>query len=76
MDKGILAYQAINVEEPGNRHFIRDFGLYTKSIVVVEREGERVKRFKVLSGAWPVARDAVKLKNYIRNQVRAFMEGR
>ena len=41
---GKLVFRTVNVEEKGNEHFVSDYKLYTKSLVIsLVRDGKEVK---------------------------------
>ena len=65
-----LEWQAVNVDEPANRHFIRDFQLYTRSVVIVDAKDP--KRFKVLDRVWQLVRDKPAFQRYVEQEIRAF----
>lgn len=65
-----LTWQAVNVEEPANRHFVTDFRLYTRSVVVVDAKDP--KRFKVLDRVWQLVRDKAAFQRYVEQEIRAF----
>jgi hypothetical protein len=65
-----LEWRVVNVEEPENRHFIRDFQLYTRSVVVVDAKDP--KRFKVLDRVWQLVRDKAAFQKYVEQEIRAF----
>ena len=65
-----LEWQAVNVDEPANRHFIRDFQLYTRSVVVVDAKDP--KRYKVLDRVWQLVRDKAAFQKYVEQEIRAF----
>ncbi len=65
-----LAWKAVNVDEPANRHFIRDFQLYTRSVVVVDAKDP--KRYKVLDRVWQLVRDKAAFQRYVEQEIRAF----
>ena len=67
---GSLEWQAVNVDEPANRHFIRDFQLYTRSVVIVDAKDP--KRFKVLDRVWQLVRDKPAFQRYVEQEIRAF----
>jgi hypothetical protein len=70
IDARRLAWQAVNVDEPANRHFISDFQLYTRSVVVVD--GKNPKRYKVLDRVWQLVRDKAAFQSYVEQEIRAF----
>jgi hypothetical protein len=65
-----LEWQAVNVDKPANRHFIRDFQLYTRSVVVVDAKDP--KRFKVLDRVWQLVHDKAAFQKYVEQEIRAF----
>jgi hypothetical protein len=65
-----LEWQAVNVDEPANRHFIRDFQLYTRSVVVVDAKNP--KRYKVLDRVWQLVRNKAAFQSYVEQEIRAF----
>ena len=65
-----LAWRAVNVDEPANQHFVRDFRLYTRSVVVVDAKDPR--RFKVLDRVWQLVRDKPAFQKYVEQEIRSF----
>ena len=65
-----LEWRAMNVDEPTNRHFIQDFQLYTRSVVVVDAKNP--KRYKVLDRVWQLVRDKAGFQRYVEQEIRAF----
>jgi hypothetical protein len=65
-----LAWQAVNVDDPANRHFIRDFQLYTRSVVVVDAKDP--KRYKVLDRVWQLVRNKPAFQAYVEQEIRSF----
>lgn len=65
-----LEWQAVNVDEPANRHFVQDFRLYTRSVVVVD--GKDANRFKVLDRVWELVHDKPAFQKYVEQEIRAF----
>ncbi len=74
LGSGKLAFKSVNVDEPENRHFIEDFGLYTKSLVIVEMQGDKVIRHKNLKEIWTLWRDEPVFEKYVQKEVAAFLK--
>jgi hypothetical protein len=74
---GTLEWRVLNVEEPGNRHFVTDYGLSSPSLVLVETNREAGVRFKVLDKTWTLVhgRQAV-FSAYVEAEVKAYLGGR
>lgn len=72
LKKGILLLKVINIEEPGNRHFIRDYNLYTKSLVVVSYAGDKQIKYKNLERVWDYLGSKAEFENYVRTELSGF----
>ncbi len=70
LKSGSLEWRAVNVDEPANQHFIRDFRLYTRSVVVVDAKDP--KRFRVLDRVWQLVSDKTTFQKYLEQEIRAF----
>ncbi len=74
LEGGAFSWSATNVDEPGNRHFIRDFQLVTRSVVLAEYRNGAVVRFKNLDKVWQLVRNQADFADYISNETREFLE--
>ena len=71
---GTLLWRMVNTDEPQNEHFITDFELYTKSLVLVQmREGKQV-RWKNCKDVWELLNDKEAFQIYVQEEVRAFLD--
>ncbi len=73
---GRLEWRVVNMEEPGNRHFVADYAISYPSLVLVEMRGETQIRFKILDRTWKlvhVAQEA--FSTYVRDETRAYLGG-
>ena len=51
LKNGKLAFTVINIDEPENEHFIKDYQLYTRSLVVAEfKNGKQVRWTNLAKG--------------------------
>jgi len=73
LSSGKLAFKVVNVEEPGNEHFVKDFQLVTKSLVLVEYKDGKVVRWKNLPKIWQLVRDRDAFIRYVQEETRAFL---
>ena len=67
---GDIQWKPTNIDERANEHFIQDYQLYTRSLVVVD--GSNPKRFKNLERVWQLVRDKPAFAKYVQDEVRAF----
>jgi len=71
---GKLEFKVVNVEERGNEHFVNDYKLYTKSLILsMVKDGKEVKH-KNLDKIWELARNKQKFIEYVTAEVSAFMK--
>jgi len=70
---GRLEWHAVNVEEGGNEHFVKDFELYTKSVVIVDTRNEEQIRWKNLKKVWELLYDKEAFLKYIRDEVGSYL---
>ena len=69
---GELEWKVVNVEEPGNRHFINDYKLVTKSIIFSKVKDGKETEYKNLDKIWAIVDDETAFKNYITNEITEF----
>jgi len=72
---GRLEWRVINVEEPGNEHFIQDYQLFSKSLVLVAKEGSKQTRWKNLQKVWTLVGDKEAFIQYVQDEIRAHLGG-
>ncbi|NWF82372.1 MAG: hypothetical protein HXY18_00920 [Bryobacteraceae bacterium] len=73
LTSGQLEWRLVNVQLPENRHFINDYQLFTKSLVLVREAGGRQKEFKVLNDTWELVGDKVAMQRYVEKEVREYL---
>jgi len=70
---GRLEWRVLNIDEPENAHFINDYRLYTRSVILSEvREGKEV-RWKNLDRVWRLLGDKEAFLDYVRTEVAAYL---
>jgi len=70
---GRLEWRAVNVDESENKHFVRDFQLVTKSVVLVEYSDGEVVRWENLNDVWRLVRNKDRFVDYVQTQTREFL---
>jgi len=71
---GRLVWRVINVEEDGNEHFIKDYQLYTKSVVLSDQQSGRQVRWKNLAKVWELLNDEAGFVDYVQTETRAYLD--
>ena len=72
--KGRVEFRVVNVDESGNEHYVNDYGLYTKSVVLSDVHDGKQTRWKNLDKIWDKVRDAGDYKKYIRDEVASYLK--
>jgi len=72
--KGRLAYKLVNLQLPENRHFVKDYQLYTKSLVLVRFDRGRQAEYKVLNETWELVGNKSAMQGYVEREVRSYLK--
>ena len=71
---GKLDWRVVNIDEPENEHFIQDYQLTTRSVVLVKMINGKQKRWKNLNRIWDLVRSKTEFQHYIQDETKAFLE--
>lgn len=74
LGSGRIQWRTVDVDDPKNEHFIADFRLYTKSVVLVREDEGAPARYENLSRIWELVYDKDAYMAYIRKSVRTFLD--
>lgn len=70
---GTLEWKVVNLDEPENEHFVKDFSLSSSSLVIAEAGDHPPARHEVLQDVWILTRDKDKFLRYVREAVQKFL---
>lgn len=73
LDRGRLDWQAVNVQLPRNRHFVKDYQLFTKSVVLVHVAHGKQQSYKILNDVWELVGDKARFQAYVDKEVRGYL---
>ena len=74
LKEGKIVFMQVNTDRRENAHFVQDYQLYTKSVVLsLVKNGQQV-RYKNLERIWDLLRDPKKYHDYIRDEIKPFLE--
>jgi len=71
---GRLVFQPINIDEKENRHFIKDYQLYSKAVVLSMINAGKEVKHKNLTKIWEYLGDKDKFYDYITSETSQFLE--
>jgi len=73
LQNGALTWRVANVEETENRHFVEDFQLVTRSVVLAEYQDGKLVRWKNLDKVWQLVRSKDSFVEYVQDEARLFL---
>ena len=74
LSSGKLVFKVINIETKGNEHFIQDYQLYTKSLVIsLVKDGKEVK-FDNLTKVWEFLWNRQKFYDYVKEEITKYLK--
>ena len=71
-----IIFRTLNVDDTENKHYLQDYQLHTKSLIVSETRNGQETRWKNLPGIWKHVRDPDVFKKYVREEIEAYLEDR
>lgn len=71
---GRIEWRVVNTDDAGNRHFVKDFSLDGKSVVLVAVQGDRQLSWKNLDKIWDLVGSKDEYKKYIRKETSGFLK--
>ncbi len=74
LENGKLQFRPVNVEEPENRHFVQDYQLFSKSLVLsLVADGKEIK-WKNLTDVWKLVSDKERFFQYVKDETEQFLK--
>lgn len=70
---GLLEIRLINTDKSENEHFIKDFQLTNRSVVLARNRGDKLENWKNLDRIWLLVRKKEDFQSYISEELRVFM---
>jgi hypothetical protein len=74
LTSGKLRFQVLNTDKPENEHFIQDYQLYTKSLVIVRFENGKQAKWKNLEKVWQYLNNEEAFFKYVQEEIRKYIE--
>ena len=74
LGSGKLEFRPVNIEEPENKHFIQDYQLVTRSLVLSLMSDGKETKWNNLADVWKLVRDKDKFFQYVKDEVEKFLK--
>lgn len=69
--KGRVKMHVLDLEDAENAHYIDDFKINAKSVVVTRSVGGKAQSYRALDQVWPLLRDKARFQDYIAKNIAA-----
>ncbi len=74
LTSGKMVFKTVNVDEKANEHFVNDYQLYTKSLVISLVRGGKEEKFKNLTKIWEYVGNKQRFYDYVWDEIAAFLK--
>jgi len=71
---GHLEFKSVDIELPANKHYIEEYKLFTKSVIVSDMVQGKEQRWKNLQKVWEHLRNETKFKEYVKTETAAYLQ--
>ncbi|MBN2319973.1 MAG: hypothetical protein JXR49_12880 [Acidobacteria bacterium] len=73
LQNGTMELRIVNYEEPENRHYIKDYKLVSKSLILVNVVDGKQTEWTNLKLVWTLVKNKEAFLNYVRGEVRDYL---
>ena len=73
LKSGRIVFKMLNIEESPNEHFVQDYKLYTKSVVLSDLKAGKETRWINLDKVWQLIGEQKGFRDYIVKEVNAYL---
>lgn len=70
LKSGKMEWRVVNTDDSPNEHYMKDYQLYTKSLVLSHIEGGKETQWKNLEKVWELLGDKEAFVKYVQDEVR------
>ena len=69
IESGKVSFRVINIDQKNNQHYVNDYKLYTKTLIIsITKNGKEVK-YKNLDKIWEYSRNKEKFVGYVKDKI-------
>jgi len=73
LDNGKLEFHVINYQKPENRHYLKDYKLVNKSLILVHLVNGEQNEWTNLKLVWELTENKTAFINYVRKEVSGYL---
>jgi len=72
--QGVISFKTVNTDLSENKHFLQDYQLYTKSLVLIAIKNNKILKWKNLGKIWQHLNNKNDFYKYVQTETRKFLE--
>jgi hypothetical protein len=73
LESGRLVWKAVNVDDPANEHFVEDYDLTTRTVVLVDVDRGSESKWAKLDRVWELVQNKEEFVDYITENTNAYL---
>lgn len=73
VQSGLIEWRGVNTDSRANEHFVKDYGLLTRSIVISDVRHGKERRWKNLDRVWELLDDKSAFERYVQDEIGGYM---
>ena len=74
LKSNLLEFKPINTDLKENEHYLQDYQLYTRSLVLVLYKDNKQEKWKNLPDIWTYVGDQKKIDEYVKEEVEKYLK--
>ena len=74
VDNGKIEIKVVNYDKKENKHFKKDYGLFTKSVVLSLVQSGQETSFNNLQNVWQLVRNKDQFGEYIKSETQKYLD--
>ncbi len=75
LKNGSMELKVVNVDKSDNTHFVKDYQLFTRSVVVSNKKNGKEINWKRLDRVWELVKDKAAFLKYVQSEINSVMKG-
>ncbi len=74
LESGAIEWRAVNVEQPGQEHFVEKYDVTSSGVVLVDMRNGKQEGWQKLVRVWELVDHEADFKAYVKTEARALLE--
>jgi thiol-disulfide isomerase/thioredoxin len=74
LKSGRVVFSAINIDEEPNKHYEKDYKLFSQSVIISDIKDGKELRWANLEKVWQLLNDDKRFKEYIIKEIKKYLE--